>query len=165
MKHIDFEVVGKYHYPFTDSSLAFITCDREAACSTACKDTVPAESREGARHARRPRQALLTLCWWHLLTPLWECGALPSWVFLLLGAPRWLEVHCMGLGMVIQPWLSLFSLLRVNVCSQLLSNWKDEILALAMFSLSKIPLIFNRNNEFIINIPYLVSHYYSSAQL
>lgn len=63
VKYMDFEVVGKYHYPFTDDSLAFITCDREAACGNACKDTFPTESRKSPRFTLTCHTSYLHTSW------------------------------------------------------------------------------------------------------
>lgn len=112
VKYIDFEVVGKYHYPFTDGSLAFIMCDRETVCGNACKDTFPMESRRSTCSVLTGHASYLShkLAGWVLLSPaLGSHGACPPLVFLLSGAPQcWPKVYCTGLWMVIQPWLSPF---------------------------------------------------------
>lgn len=146
MKYIDFEVVGKYHYPFTDSSLVFIMCDREAACGNACKDTFATESRKGTCFMLTCHASYFShkLAGWLLLSPvLGSHGAHPSLVFLLSGASQcWSKVYHTGLWIVIQPWLSPFSLLEQTFASaifHLLCTWKAELLDLAVFSVSPNP--------------------------
>lgn len=118
---MDFEVVGKRHYPCTDSSLAFITCDREPACSDAGKDTFLAGSRRGTSFTFTCRTNYISykLASWLLLSlALGNHGACPSLVFLLSGASQCcLKVNHAGTWIVIQLWLSPFSLLEQSFSS------------------------------------------------
>jgi len=143
VKYIDFEVVGKYHYPLTAGSLAFITCDREAACGNVCKDTFPTESRRGTcftltRHAsafsHKPAG-------WRLLSPaLGTQRARPALVFLLPGASRcWPKVYHAGLWVVIQPCLSPFSLLEQTFASASFHCHKFVIISAVQAGLLEMP--------------------------
>lgn len=138
--------MGKHHYPFTDSSLAFITCDREAACGNACKDTFLTESRKGTCFTLTCHASYFShkLANWLLLSPaLGSHGDHTSLAFLLSGASQhWSKVYHTGIWIAIQLWLSPFSLLEQTFASasfHLLPTWKAEVLDQAMFSASPIP--------------------------
>lgn len=175
VNYTDFEVVGKYHYPFTDDSLAFVTCDREAACSNACKDTFPTDSRKGTCFTLTCHTSYVHTSWpaGSYCPLLWAVLGLVPLAFLLSRTSQcWLKVYCAGSWIVIQPWLSPFSLLGQTFASagfHLLSTWKTKVLDLAVFSLTSIPdRIINRSGfhqEYWIRhwhpISFPCSYYYS----